>query len=171
MQHEICEALGVTAPVVSRMVKALEKQGLLARKAVRDDGRKKRVLLTREGLDRIRRVTGEIEGLGLMQMVLESGYTRPSQSYRFTPRTGRTVHMLTNRLWELATTQGNRGYLLYSNIDPVCAPPRIPHNWFGKPDPLENEPDYVPAILFREGPWEDHEALPSSPDLTDMLAE
>src|SRR5258708_28744075 len=39
-QHQICEALGVSGPAASRMIRAPEERGLVARRRVPEDGRK-----------------------------------------------------------------------------------------------------------------------------------
>jgi DNA-binding MarR family transcriptional regulator len=53
VQSELRRMLGVTAPVVSRMLGALEQSGLVERAPFEPDGRKRMVRLTAEGLRRV----------------------------------------------------------------------------------------------------------------------
>jgi DNA-binding MarR family transcriptional regulator len=53
VQSDLTHMLGVTAPVVSRMLRALEQSGLVERAPFEPDGRRRLVRLTAEGLRRV----------------------------------------------------------------------------------------------------------------------
>ena len=60
LQRDIHEILDVVEPVVSRMLKSLEKLGYIARSFSEDDGRMKWVRLTGRGWRRLRLVVSEL---------------------------------------------------------------------------------------------------------------
>jgi DNA-binding MarR family transcriptional regulator len=61
-QKEVRRALGVSAPVVSRMLRALEKLGWVTRKKAERDRRQREVSLTDKGLACIRSAHAALRG-------------------------------------------------------------------------------------------------------------
>jgi DNA-binding MarR family transcriptional regulator len=70
-QSSIRRDLGVTAPVVSRMLKSLEQLGFVTREPHPSDKRRRIVLLTREGLRRIRMGIRRFIKSGQIQLALD----------------------------------------------------------------------------------------------------
>jgi DNA-binding MarR family transcriptional regulator len=71
-QSELCQALGVSAPTVSRMVTSLEELGLLARQATIIDRRLRHVTLTDAGRRIIEEAIGWFMSAGIAQLAVDS---------------------------------------------------------------------------------------------------
>jgi DNA-binding MarR family transcriptional regulator len=71
-QFELCQALGVSAATVSRMVTSLEKLGLIARHTTVVDRRLRHVSLTDEGRRIIEEAIGRFVTWGTAQLAVDS---------------------------------------------------------------------------------------------------
>lgn len=71
-QCEIAEALGVSAPTVSRMLKALVELGLVVRARFEEWGRGKIVALTAEGMALVKRAVESLFGSGAAALIEQS---------------------------------------------------------------------------------------------------
>jgi DNA-binding MarR family transcriptional regulator len=74
-QRHLGGMLGVSPPTVSRMLRALEKLGLVRRCRCNVDRRQLRVRLTSVGLARIRRATSAFIGSGAAQLAVDVALT------------------------------------------------------------------------------------------------
>jgi DNA-binding MarR family transcriptional regulator len=79
-QCELCQALGVSAPTVSRMVTSLEKLGLVARKTTVADRRLRHVALTDAGRQCIEEAIGQFMSWGTAQLAVDTALC-PSRWY------------------------------------------------------------------------------------------
>ena len=70
-QRELVDMLGVTAATISRMLKSLEKLGLLTRTRPSNDLRRRDVQLTAKGITTIRRATRCFIGSGAAQLAVD----------------------------------------------------------------------------------------------------
>jgi DNA-binding MarR family transcriptional regulator len=71
-QIELCQALGVSAPTVSRMLTSLEELGLLKREIACSDRRRRVVSLTDAGLRCLRRAIRRFMRWGMSQLMVDS---------------------------------------------------------------------------------------------------
>jgi DNA-binding MarR family transcriptional regulator len=72
LQRDLREALGVSAPTVSRMLASLEELGLLRREPLEGDRRHRSITLTKEGRRCIQRAIRHFVRSGYAQLALES---------------------------------------------------------------------------------------------------
>jgi DNA-binding MarR family transcriptional regulator len=82
MQSEIRNALGVTAPTVSRMLASLQALGLVTRERCRSDRRTWVVALTWEGVDRMEDAYRALVADGATQLALDCALAFPRQHDR-----------------------------------------------------------------------------------------
>jgi DNA-binding MarR family transcriptional regulator len=78
MQSRLRRILGVSAPVVSRMLKSLEALGLVVRERAPNDTRQRRVDLTAQGRARIGHAIRRMVRSGYVQLALDSALARGS---------------------------------------------------------------------------------------------
>jgi DNA-binding MarR family transcriptional regulator len=71
LQSSLRRVLGVTAPTVSRMLRSLEKLGLIERTRCEVDRRQRQVTLTAAGLKSLRRATAAFIGSGATQLAVD----------------------------------------------------------------------------------------------------
>ena len=71
-QCELCQALGVSAPTVSRMVTSLEELGLVARQTTVADRRLRHVALTNAGRRCIEEAIGRFMSWGTAQLAVDT---------------------------------------------------------------------------------------------------
>jgi DNA-binding MarR family transcriptional regulator len=75
-QSTLRDTLGVSAPTASRMLRSLEKLGLVVRERVHFDRRRLHVTLSPKGLASIRRATALIVSSGAIQLAVDCALTR-----------------------------------------------------------------------------------------------
>ncbi len=81
-QVELCKALGVSAPTVSRMVTSLQKLGLVARETGREDRRERFVTLTDAGRRCIQLAIERFVSCDVAQRLVDSALCGKEQSDR-----------------------------------------------------------------------------------------
>jgi DNA-binding MarR family transcriptional regulator len=72
VQRDLREALGVTAPTVSRMLASLEELGLLRRQPLEEDLRHRSITLTQSGRECIQRAIGHLLRSGYAKLAVDS---------------------------------------------------------------------------------------------------
>jgi DNA-binding MarR family transcriptional regulator len=72
VQRDLRQALGVTAPTVSRMLASLEELGLVRRQPLEEDLRHRSITLTRAGRERIQRAIRHFVRSGYAKLALDS---------------------------------------------------------------------------------------------------
>jgi len=76
MQRNLRAMLGVSAPTISRMLRSLERLGLVERRRSAVDRRQLHVQLTAAGLTQIRRATSVLVTSGAVQLAVDVALTR-----------------------------------------------------------------------------------------------
>lgn len=77
MQRDLVRTLGVSAPTVSRMLRSLEKLGLVVRERLARDTRQLRVFLTSAGRARVDDAYAELECSGAIELAYECALSPP----------------------------------------------------------------------------------------------
>ncbi len=108
-QAELCKALGVSAPTVSRMVTSLEKLGLVARKTGSEDRRARFVTLTDAGRRCIRDAIEHFVSWGVAQLLVDSALG--GQEWTDRAACARVGKALDETLDKIRRAYGDRGDL------------------------------------------------------------
>ena len=131
-QRELRRELGVSAPTVSRMVRALEALGFVKRSPSILDRRTLDVCLTDSGWHRVRTMFYDIFKWDLFGLALDCAISRaplPTNHVRIEQRRGQ-LYELTERIRLAFRDQAT---LEYPNFDPESAPSFWLHREAGKP--------------------------------------
>jgi DNA-binding MarR family transcriptional regulator len=113
-QTDLCRALGVTAATVSRMVRRLEKLGVVVRFRSHIDRRTKQVALTDEGLDLLREAVDAIFDGKVVKRAYQSAVReRPCADLEPTAKGELAVTKLKERVQRVAKAFGDTSTLCY----------------------------------------------------------